>query len=141
MFGGIDLGGSKIEACLFDADLFPVHTRRIATPVTSYSDLVDALIEQYDWLRTRASSDLGHRFAGHARNGLADVAKNVDCSTAVRTANRNSRGPRAAIGRVGGGCSRGLRGTGHSGVAACVDCQFSAAARRDGDTVSRRRCG
>ena len=61
MFGAIDLGGTKIEACLFDADLIPVLSRRIATPATSYSDLVDAVIAQYDWLRARASSDLGHR--------------------------------------------------------------------------------
>ena len=61
MFGGIDLGGTKIEACLFDADLFPVLSRRIATPATSYSDLVDAVIEQYDWLCMRATSEFGQR--------------------------------------------------------------------------------
>ena len=61
MFGGIDLGGTKIEACLFDADLLPVLSRRIATPATSYPDLVNAVIEQYDWLCKQATSDLGHR--------------------------------------------------------------------------------
>ena len=61
MFGGIDLGGTKIEACLFDADFLPVLSRRIATPATSYSDLVDAVIAQYDWLGMRAISDFGQR--------------------------------------------------------------------------------
>ena len=61
MFGGIDLGGTKIEACLVNADLEPVVSRRIATPATSYPELVNALIEQYDWLRGRATADFGHR--------------------------------------------------------------------------------
>ena len=61
MFGGIDLGGTKIEACLFNADLDPVLSRRIATPATSYPELVNALIEQYDWLRGRAAADFRHR--------------------------------------------------------------------------------
>ena len=61
MFGGIDLGGTKIEACLFDADLSPVVSRRIATPTASYPDLVDALIEQYDWLSRQAGSEVDQR--------------------------------------------------------------------------------
>jgi predicted NBD/HSP70 family sugar kinase len=54
MFGGIDLGGTKIEACLFDAGLEEIESRRIATPSHSYPALVDALAAQYDWLRERA---------------------------------------------------------------------------------------
>jgi len=49
MFGGIDLGGTKIEASLFDRDMELVETRRIGTPA-SYGELVDALVAQYDWL-------------------------------------------------------------------------------------------
>ena len=63
MFGGIDLGGTKIEACLFDSELEPVLSRRIATPATSYTELVDAVIDQYHWLRARARTDLGLRGA------------------------------------------------------------------------------
>lgn len=54
MYGGIDLGGTKIEACLFDSDLGEITRRRIATPRTSYDELVDALVGQYDWLRSEA---------------------------------------------------------------------------------------
>lgn len=60
MFGGIDLGGTKIEACLFDANLDPLTSRRIATPATSYPALVDALVEQYTWLRAVAGTDFTH---------------------------------------------------------------------------------
>ena len=31
MYGGIDLGGTKIEACLFDANLVPHKSRRITS--------------------------------------------------------------------------------------------------------------
>jgi predicted NBD/HSP70 family sugar kinase len=31
MYDGIDLGGTKIEACLFDANLVPLKSRRIAS--------------------------------------------------------------------------------------------------------------
>jgi predicted NBD/HSP70 family sugar kinase len=60
MYGGIDLGGTKIEACLFDANLVPLKSRRIATPSTSYPALVDALVAQYNWLRTLACTDFAH---------------------------------------------------------------------------------
>lgn len=58
MYGGIDLGGTKIEACLFDSDLGEITRRRIATPRTSYEELVDALVGQYDWLRGEAGVTL-----------------------------------------------------------------------------------
>ncbi len=50
MFGGIDLGGTKIEACLFDDTLARVTARRVPTPRYSYPDLLDALVDQYRWL-------------------------------------------------------------------------------------------
>jgi predicted NBD/HSP70 family sugar kinase len=51
MFGGIDLGGTKIQACLFEANLEPGASRRTPTPASSYADLVEALVAQYEWLR------------------------------------------------------------------------------------------
>jgi predicted NBD/HSP70 family sugar kinase len=53
MFGGIDLGGTKIEACLFDADMEAQASRRIATP-RIYPELIEALASQYDWMRETA---------------------------------------------------------------------------------------
>ena len=87
MFVGIDLGGTKIEACLFNADLEPVLSRRIATPATSYLELVDALIEQYDWLCARACTDLGHRGAlplGIGIPGLIDRQTGLSMTANLR---------------------------------------------------------
>ena len=48
--GGIDLGGTKIEARLFDgADAATVEVRRVPTP-RDYPALLDALAEQVAWL-------------------------------------------------------------------------------------------
>lgn len=45
---GIDLGGTKIEAQIFDADWACVDARRIATP-KSYTALVEAVADQIAW--------------------------------------------------------------------------------------------
>jgi len=54
LVGGIDLGGTKIEACLFDSALNAVDRRRTATPRESFEALLDALADQYDWLGAQA---------------------------------------------------------------------------------------
>lgn len=49
--GGIDLGGTKIEARLFEgAEARTVETRRIPTPRDSYAGFLDGLCAQIDWL-------------------------------------------------------------------------------------------
>lgn len=55
MFGAIDLGGTKIEACLFDPDLNPVDKRRLLTPQGSYAALLDAVAQQCQWLTHTAA--------------------------------------------------------------------------------------
>lgn len=52
--GGIDLGGSKIEARLFDADLVELDRRRIATPVEDYNAMVNGLLDMIQWLDEEA---------------------------------------------------------------------------------------
>lgn len=52
--GGIDLGGTKIEATLFDAALIPLASRRIATPQDEYGALLEVLNAEIAWLRTEA---------------------------------------------------------------------------------------
>ena len=53
--GGIDLGGTKIEARLFDApDTTTVEMRRISTPLDGYGSLLDAVLEQIDWLTSQS---------------------------------------------------------------------------------------
>lgn len=58
IYGGIDLGGTKIEACLFNADMNPIERIRIATPRNSYVDLLDAVVQQCSWLQTRSGNSL-----------------------------------------------------------------------------------
>ncbi len=52
--GGIDLGGTKIEAVLFDSALSRKTLRRRITPRDNYSDLLDALAEEVAWLRSQS---------------------------------------------------------------------------------------
>ena len=48
--GGIDLGGTKIEATIFDENWQPVNTRRIPTPRDNYEDLIAAIAGQAQWM-------------------------------------------------------------------------------------------
>lgn len=54
---GIDLGGTKIEAMLFGADMVQITSRRRPTPRDSYDDLLSALEEEVCWLRAEAGRD------------------------------------------------------------------------------------
>ncbi|MGJ8612325.1 MAG: ROK family protein, partial [Octadecabacter sp.] len=55
--GGIDLGGTKIEARLFDADGHAtLATRRVPTPTESYGAFLDALQAQIEWLMEQADA-------------------------------------------------------------------------------------
>ena len=55
LFGAIDLGGTKIEACVFDAQLQAVQCQRIVTPHGSYSELLDGIVQQCQQLQTWAN--------------------------------------------------------------------------------------
>lgn len=50
MIGGIDLGGTKIEARLFDDDLNELSRQRIDTPKDNYKDMLSALTQIATWL-------------------------------------------------------------------------------------------
>lgn len=52
--GGIDLGGTKIEARLFDAALNTVELRRIPTPTGDFDSFLAGLSEQVRWLEEQA---------------------------------------------------------------------------------------
>ncbi len=54
---GIDLGGTKIEAQVFDSGWNRVDSNRIATP-KSYDDLVAAMAQQIGWIEGRAGPGL-----------------------------------------------------------------------------------
>lgn len=51
-YGGIDVGGTKIEARLFNEHFETVELRRIPTPKETLSSFIDALAQQVQWLQT-----------------------------------------------------------------------------------------
>lgn len=53
---GIDLGGTKIEARLFDQDFNEQNRRRIETPLESYPHLLDGILEQLNWIEQQAAN-------------------------------------------------------------------------------------
>jgi N-acetylglucosamine kinase len=57
MIGGIDLGGTKIEARLFDAALTEVARHRIPTPTGSYDAMLDGILSQVRWLEAQGDVD------------------------------------------------------------------------------------
>ncbi|MBT6543346.1 MAG: ROK family protein [Rhodobacteraceae bacterium] len=65
--GGIDLGGTKIEAQKFDADWNVADKRRIDTP-TNYRELIAAMADQIRWLQ----EDNPNLPVGIAAAGLAN---------------------------------------------------------------------
>jgi N-acetylglucosamine kinase len=52
---GIDLGGTKIETQIFDSKWNRVDSNRVSTPKT-YADLVAAMVDQMDWIESKAGS-------------------------------------------------------------------------------------
>jgi predicted NBD/HSP70 family sugar kinase len=73
--GGIDLGGTKIEARLFAADWTVRESRRLPTPRDSYAELLDALGGQMAWL-TAVSGDAALPI-GIGSAGIADAETGV----------------------------------------------------------------
>lgn len=69
--GGIDIGGTKIEARLFSDDLTTVDIRRIPTPKERLDDFIDALAAQVQWLE-QLSGDGGELPVGIALPGLVN---------------------------------------------------------------------
>lgn len=73
---GIDLGGTKIEAQIFDSGWNRVDSRRIATP-KDYDALVRAMVDQIEWVTGRAGQiSIGVSAAGlvNPATGLALTA-------------------------------------------------------------------
>lgn len=61
LYGGMDVGGSKIETCLFDERFQPLERRRVDTPRATYQELLDCIVAEVRWLDARAGGtpDLG----------------------------------------------------------------------------------
>lgn len=58
-FGGIDLGGSKIEARVFGPDMSELARQRTPTPRGGYDALLDALAGQVAWLVRYQAAGIG----------------------------------------------------------------------------------
>lgn len=60
-FGGMDVGGTKIETCLFDEQFRALERRRVQTSCASYEELLDCIAGEAHWLDARAGGavDLG----------------------------------------------------------------------------------
>ncbi|MCT4610393.1 MAG: ROK family protein [Pelagimonas sp.] len=87
--GGIDLGGTKIEARLFDGDqTLTIEKQRVPTPKTSYDAMFDALVGQIDWL-LGFDPDLP---IGIALPGVIDTETQVSFASNIPTTGR-SLGP------------------------------------------------
>jgi predicted NBD/HSP70 family sugar kinase len=61
LFGGMDVGGSKIETCLFDERFQVLERRRVETACATYEELLDCIAGEAHWLDARAGRavDLG----------------------------------------------------------------------------------
>lgn len=70
--GGIDVGGTKIEAQLFGPDLTPLARRRLPTPNRDFRAFVQALAVQAEWLMAQ-TADRGAPI-GVALPGIVDPA-------------------------------------------------------------------
>uniref|UniRef100_UPI0031017C9B ROK family protein n=1 Tax=Neorhizobium sp. EC2-8 TaxID=3129230 RepID=UPI0031017C9B len=69
--GGIDIGGTKIEARLFSDDLTTIELHRVSTPRDGLNSFMEALAGQIRWLEQQ--SRLGHTLPiGIALPGLID---------------------------------------------------------------------
>ncbi len=50
LFGGMDVGGSKIETCLFDEQFRALERRRVETACATYEELLDCIVAEAHWL-------------------------------------------------------------------------------------------
>ncbi|MCV3768134.1 ROK family protein [Rhizobium sp. TRM95796] len=70
--GGIDIGGTKIEARLFSEDLTTLDLRRVPTPTERLDDFIDVLAAQVRWLE-QLSGERRELPVGVALPGLIDT--------------------------------------------------------------------
>lgn len=86
--GGVDIGGTKIEARLFAPDMTTLDVRRVATPARDLERFLVALAEQIDWLEQR--SGVGHDLPiGLAQPGLIDPLSGRAFTSNIPVSGRN----------------------------------------------------
>ncbi len=70
--GGVDIGGTKIEARLFSDDLTTTEVHRVSTPRDHLDGFMEALADQVRWLEERSGAG-GKLPVGIALPGLIDT--------------------------------------------------------------------
>lgn len=94
---GVDLGGTKIEATLFSADMTPRDRHRRPTPRASYAELLTALEDEVSHLRQAAEAD--DLPVGIGMPGLVDPASGVSvCANLVANGHALARDLASRIG-------------------------------------------
>jgi predicted NBD/HSP70 family sugar kinase/fructoselysine-6-P-deglycase FrlB-like protein len=86
--GAIDVGGTKIEACLFDAALSPLKRRRTPTPVGDYESLLEAIVDSARWLEKEGGTDLS---IGLGLPGLVDPRAGISATANIPASGRPLR--------------------------------------------------
>ncbi|MDO5630878.1 MAG: ROK family protein [Paracoccus sp. (in: a-proteobacteria)] len=96
--GGIDVGGTKIEARLLDASMAELARHRMPVPRGDYAGVVDAVVAMTGWLRERGGADLP---VGVGLPGVIDPATGHATTANLPATGRAITAEIAA--RVGGG--------------------------------------
>lgn len=78
VFGAIDVGGTKIEACLFNGKLEVLERRRLPTAKGSYDELLQALDGAVAWLDDTAGTKVA---LGVGLPGLIDPATGLSMTS------------------------------------------------------------
>lgn len=98
VFGAIDVGGTKIEACLFNSKLEVLDRRRLPTAKGSYDELLQAIEGAVTWLDETAGAKVA---LGVGLPGLIDPATGISMTSNVPATGRTlSADLSARIGRV-----------------------------------------
>lgn len=97
VFGAIDVGGTKIEACLFNKKLEVLERRRVPTAKGSYDELLQAIEGAVTWLDETAGTKVA---LGVGLPGLIDPATGISMTSNVPATGRTlSADLSARIGR------------------------------------------
>lgn len=92
--GGLDIGGTKIEARLFDAALGTIDSRRVPTPRDSADAFFSTLGGQVAWLRERAGADLP---IGIAMTGVVEPGTGLAQTANLPISGENMAGRLTAV--------------------------------------------
>ncbi|MDT1063942.1 ROK family protein [Paracoccus sp. CPCC 101403] len=96
--GAIDLGGTKIEARLFDGNMQTIALKRAATPREDFESFIAALVQQIRWLESSAQDQ--HLPVAISMAGLIDPQSGIATASNIPVSGQNlGKALRDALGR------------------------------------------